>query len=40
MRSCQSRLALMISGQRASAMAGDPQSWQSPEEKKRELESF
>ena len=24
MRSCQSRLALLISGQRASAMAGDP----------------
>lgn len=26
MRSCQSRLALLISGQRASAMAGDSQS--------------
>jgi hypothetical protein len=33
MRSCQSRLALLISGQRASAMAGDPLSW-------RELEKF
>jgi hypothetical protein len=27
MRSCQSRLALLISGQQASAMAGDPLSW-------------
>ena len=40
MRSCQSRLALLISGQRASAMAGDPLSWQTPEEEKRELEGF
>jgi hypothetical protein len=40
MRSCQSRLALLISGQRASAMAGDPLSWQTPEEEKRELERF
>ena len=32
MRSCQSRLALLISGQRASAMAGDPLSWQTPEQ--------
>ncbi|WP_255004474.1 transposase [Cyanobium sp. HWJ4-Hawea] len=40
MRSCQSRLALLISGQRASAMAGDPLSWQSPESEKRELEGF
>ncbi|MCP9817455.1 transposase, partial [Synechococcus sp. GreenBA-s] len=38
MRSCQSRLALLISGHRASAMAGDPLSWQTPEEEKRELE--
>ena len=40
MRSCQSRLALLISGQRASAMAGDPLSWQTPEEEKRQLERF
>ena len=40
MRSCQSRLALLISGQRASAMVGDPLSWQTPEEEKRELERF
>ena len=40
MRSCQSRLALLISGQRASAMAGDQLSWQIPEEEKRELEGF
>ncbi|MCX5946849.1 MAG: hypothetical protein NTY67_01210 [Cyanobacteria bacterium] len=40
MRSCQSRLALLISGQCASAMAGDPLSWQPPEEEKRELERF
>ena len=40
MRSCQSRLALLISGHRASAMAGDPLSWQTPEEEKRELERF
>jgi hypothetical protein len=40
MRSCQSRLALLISGQRASAMAGYPLSWQTPEEEKRELEKF
>ena len=40
MRSCQSRLALLISGQRASAMAGDPSSWQTPEEEKRGLEGF
>ncbi len=40
MRSCQSRLALLISGQHASAMAGDPQSWQPPEEEKRELDRF
>ena len=40
MRSCQSRLALLISGQRASAMAGDQLSWQTPEEQKRELERF
>ena len=40
MRSFQSRLALLISGQRASAMAGDPLSWQTPEEEKRELEQF
>jgi hypothetical protein len=40
MRSCQSWLALLISGQRASAMAGDPLSWQTPEEEKRELEGF
>ena len=40
MRSCQSRLALLISGQHASAMAGDPLSWQTPEEEKRELEGF
>jgi len=40
MRSCQSRLALLISGQRASAMAGDPLLWQTPEEEKRELEGF
>lgn len=37
MRSCQSRLALLISGQRASAMAGDPLSWQTPEQEKLEL---
>lgn len=40
MRSCQSRLALLISGQHASTMAGDPLSWQTPEEEKRELERF
>jgi hypothetical protein len=40
MRSCQSRLALLISGQRASAMAGDPLSWTTPEEEKRELDGF
>lgn len=40
MRSCQSRLALLISGQRASAMAGVSPSWQTPEEEKRELERF
>jgi hypothetical protein len=40
MRSWQSRLALLISGQHASAMAGDPLSWQPPEEEKRELEGF
>jgi hypothetical protein len=40
MRSCQSRLALLISGQRASAMAGDPLSWQTPEQEIRELEGF
>jgi hypothetical protein len=39
-RSCQSRLALLISCQRASAMAGDPLSGQPPEEEKRELEGF
>lgn len=38
MRSCQSRPALLISGQRASAMAGDPLIWQKPKEEKRELE--
>ena len=31
MQSCQSRLALLSSGQRASAMAGDPLSYQTPE---------
>ena len=40
MRSCQSRLALLISGQHANAMAGDPLAWQSPDEEKRELECF
>ncbi len=40
MRSCQSRLALLISGQRASVMVGDQLSWQIPEEEKRELEGF
>ena len=40
MRSCQSRLALLISGQQASAMAGEPLSWQTPEQEKRELEGF
>jgi len=40
MRSCQSRLALLISGQQASAMAGDPLTWQTPEQEKRELEGF
>jgi hypothetical protein len=40
MRSCQSRLVLLISGQRDSAMAGDLLSWASPEEEKRELEGF
>ncbi|QCH16311.1 transposase [Synechococcus sp. CB0101] len=40
MRSCQSRLALLISGQHANAMAGDPLAWKSPEEEKRELERF
>lgn len=40
MRSCQGRLVLLISGQRASAMAGDPLSWQTPEEEKLELERF
>jgi len=33
MRSCQSRLALLIRVQRASAMAGDPLSWQTPRKK-------
>jgi len=33
-------LTRLISGQRVSAMAGDPLSWQSPEEEKRELEKF
>ena len=40
MRSCQSRLALLISGQQASAMAGDPLTWQTPEQEKRELDEF
>jgi len=40
MRSCQSRLTLLISGQRASAMAGDPLLWQTPEEENRGLEGF
>ncbi|WP_071881562.1 integrase catalytic domain-containing protein [Cyanobium gracile] len=40
MRSCQSRLALLISGQHTSAMAGEPLSWQTPEQEKRELEGF
>jgi hypothetical protein len=39
-RSCQSRLALLISGQHANAMAGDPLAWQTPEAEKRELERF
>ena len=30
---CQSRLLLLINGQRASAMAGEPLSWQTPEGK-------
>lgn len=40
MRSCQSRLALLISGQQASAMAGETFTWQTPEEEKRELSRF
>jgi hypothetical protein len=32
MRSCYSRLALLISGQRASAMAGDSLFWTTPED--------
>jgi hypothetical protein len=40
MRRCQSRLALLINGQRASPMAGDPLSWTTPEEEKRELNGF
>jgi hypothetical protein len=40
MRSCQGRLALLINGQRASAMAGDLLTWQPPEEEKRELEGL
>ena len=40
MRSCQSRLALLISGQQASAMAGDPLTWQTPEQEQRELDEF
>ena len=39
-RSCQSRLALLISGQQASAMAGETFTWQTPEEEKRELARF
>jgi len=39
-RSCQSRLALLISGQQASAMAGETFTWQTPEEEKRELAGF
>ena len=38
--SCQSRLALLISGQQASAMAGETLTWQTPEEEKRELARF
>jgi len=40
MRSCQSRLALLINGQSASPMAGNSLSSQTPEEEKREPEKF
>ena len=40
MCSCQSRLALLISGQHVNVMADDPLSWEIPEEEIRELERF
>jgi hypothetical protein len=40
MRSCQSRLALLISGQQANAMAGDPLTRQTPEQESGSWMSF
>jgi hypothetical protein len=39
-RSCQSRLALLISGQHTSAMTGEPLNWQTPEQEKRERQGL
>ena len=40
MRSSQSRLALLISGQQANALASDLLSWRTPEQEKRALDGF